>query len=419
MSESMGMFDKLPWIAQERIWEHLFADVATMEADLSILRVSRGVYRNVAPFLYQCADLDFDILPQLLFSRYLCLVTFKRNRIPYGHEPKGLIYAPDDASCSFGEFPFHLVRSVQVSVFAPIRVDGGSLYLLWNTVRMVVDLLRGAVWIKKLAVCFYNAGDQSCSWGKWSGDCGSNYDYNIVARLFCSLKNVGTISVEPRCGELIDIDWKEVSSAVLVAQYRMWDIHEEYSLSRRLDYDYLWIHLELFTSFRGAASRKVRSLWLSDWYYPDRRASKFETRVSQIMKRHPDVIAQLDPHLRKIRRIHRAMVTLYAHAMQTVHRVNLQPHPRPPKPLSDSDRPCADCVLDTAVWGACFPAGVPAWKSTEYQSTLLPILASYEEVFKRCFHSHCLFSTICPILLDWVAILVSTGYADVQVLGVL
>ncbi|OJJ87853.1 uncharacterized protein ASPGLDRAFT_32327 [Aspergillus glaucus CBS 516.65] len=129
------------------------------------------------------------------------------------------------------DLPSQRIDEVVVKLYAPMSDNPGQLFILFDKVINLVDMLRRAPAIQKMSIVLETldgqewhheqvtiGGVKESFFVPWADDC------DIVVVLFCSLKNVGDVSVRGHSRELERlIDWKVIDWAVGVVREKSWE----------------------------------------------------------------------------------------------------------------------------------------------------------------------------------------------------
>ncbi|KAK2810326.1 hypothetical protein FQN50_003057 [Emmonsiellopsis sp. PD_5] len=239
----LGNLGKLPLELRRMVWENLApvrketAGDPAEKTDLSILRASKILYREVFDTIYSHPVLEFDVSPFDPPNEKLVSAFFKRGYnqelIQDNERPEWVLRSLEEAlQHGFGSLPWSKFEAVVVNFPAPDPDDGGQIFREWQKACDLVRLFRKADVINKLVIRLrkgkktdwvrswrYNGykGLLTRSLQYYRSTCESDYDAVVLP--FCLLQNIRDLVVEPHSPELREaMDWTVIDYALSTAR---------------------------------------------------------------------------------------------------------------------------------------------------------------------------------------------------------
>ncbi|EYE98850.1 uncharacterized protein EURHEDRAFT_408062 [Aspergillus ruber CBS 135680] len=261
------------------------------------------------------------------------------------------------------DLPSQQTNEVVVRLYAPTSDNPGQLFTLFDKVINLVDMLRRrASTIEKVSIVLESldgqewhheqvtiSGVKESFFVPWADDC----DMMVVP--FCSLKNVGDVSVHGHSRELERlIDWKVIDWAVGVVRQKSWEkyvpdpararasrrsdtttyytsyTHRPHRSTPGMDVDrmvaeyYLRIHVNLMRhDFRDTGRHQRRDLLKQSFVYGGKSMntppSSFEHDMILIAEEYPDLLRKYDHAIEVLLHMQRIVVCAYERTKPDTH----------------------------------------------------------------------------------------------------
>lgn len=346
--------------------------------------------------IFHASRMEIELSP--LAEEWMSIIFGTR----YYNFPKMIIVDVNDArEQELYGFPFRQIDEVVVRLYAPMSDNPGQLFVLFDRVVNLVDMLRRAPVIQKMSIVLESLNGQEWHhepvmvrgvresfFAPWADDS------DMVVVPFCSLKNVGGVCVHAHSKELERlIDWKVIDWAVGVVRDRSWEAYvpgptrarrfdtttyyASYThrpdrstpgtdVDRKVAEYYLRVHVNLLRhDFRDTGRHQRRDLLRRSFDYSSATTtaaspSSFECDMVYIAENYPDLLRKYDRAIEVLLHLERIIVCTYDRT----------------KPRADTDKYIATRALfddwDEAAWGLVERAfGDP-----------LPVMGSW--VFEGC-----------------------------------
>lgn len=204
------MLSLLPGEVRKMIWKHLSPHLHIGRSlpkkpnhhslYQRILLTSRRIYAEVAavvPSGYNGETMNISVHPEYQYKSWIRVRTTKRAEKGIQWKLEDL---PDAISRGFGDLPWHSLN-VTIYIWAPDRKDSGQIICLYQIVRALVEMLKGANGFLSLNVVFgqrkkarwFNDGLPQCSIEN-NADLlqlivGAKRDYAFIVPLFLQIRN--------------------------------------------------------------------------------------------------------------------------------------------------------------------------------------------------------------------------------------
>lgn len=344
----LGHFTYLPVEIRERIWLNFLPcgedseDARhAFEKDLVIRRTNSTLHYEVSSTLYDKSELEFELTP---CPDAWLRVTFTTEHYLLATAPTvtWVIQDVDDAhSRGFQHLPFHIISEIVIKLYAPNPDSAAEIFILFDKVTKLVELLRHASTIDNLCIVFEKNGNQE--WHhRWEFDEEGDVeeqshpmpeanDCDAMTVPFCDLRNIENISVEAHSEELYKlINWRIINWATDVVSDRSWEAY--FPVSPDVDYlrvdhtpgtDVQWkvaeysllIHLELWQNDYTPLARNLRRDILQQCFThgssESHNPTPFEREIIRIASVYPDLIKSFDTNMDIFERIQRVVVCSY------------------------------------------------------------------------------------------------------------
>lgn len=352
MATFLGNFRFLPFEIRELIWLNFLPcgedgyERHTHKTDLSILRASHAIYEEVSSILYKNSRLEIELSP---FPDEWMTIKFSTHHYQLTTAPKTkwVIGSVDDAR-GLHDLPFRRMNEIVVNLCAPMSENPGQLYILFDKVVNLVELLRKAPAIRKLKIMlkeqddqewhhFWLKGVQGEDWGRLKA-CADDCDIMVVP--FCSLRNIENISVHAHSEKLEkSIEWTVINWTVGVVRDRSWETYisdptrtniysllvdnnllagpdrttPETDIDRKIAEYYLRIHIALWLHDEHDTARHIRRDILKQSFTRGTTdlSSPFECDMLYIARKYPDLVKIYNESITLLSEIQRIVVRAY------------------------------------------------------------------------------------------------------------
>ncbi|OJJ30772.1 hypothetical protein ASPWEDRAFT_85592, partial [Aspergillus wentii DTO 134E9] len=301
---SLGCLAQFPYEIREQIWLQFIPDgqdtvlLRTPKTDLRILRASKSIHDEISLLLYRRSCLEFDV-SAIYYQRKERWTTVYLRR---GRQERAQLEEPqatwilrnkeDARTRGFDNLPFHRIDRVVANLFAPDPKDAGKLFCLWQRVRALVELLKGAEKIRNLTIRLCKRDGQD--W--FDRDRGMNHsmrllrgethcDHDVAVLPFCTLQNVENITVEAHSAELEQrMNWRVINVG------KIQESEARLAVSRRVGFEYMWLHADLWKYAPGRTARLMRWDFLRQWFLQKCNGeSEFEERTRGVLDEFPEL----------------------------------------------------------------------------------------------------------------------------------
>ena len=235
----------------------------------------------------------------------------------------------------------HIISEIVIKLYAPNFDSAAEVFILFDKVTKLVELLRNASTIDYLCIIFEKNGNQE--WHHhWESDEEGDMqeqsypmpeanDCDAMTAPFCDLRNVKNISVEAHSEELHKlINWRIINWATDVVSERSWETY--FPVSPDVDYlqfdhtpgtDVQWklvgysllIHLELWQNDYTPLARNLRRDILHQCFThgssKTHHPAPFEREIILIATIYPDLMKSFDTNVDNFERTQRVVVCSY------------------------------------------------------------------------------------------------------------
>lgn len=297
--------------------------------------------------IFHASRLEIELSP--LAEEWMSIIFGTR----YYNFPKMVIADVNDArEQGLYGLPFRRIDEVVVRLYAPMSDNPGQLFVLFDRVVNLVDMLRRAPVIQKMSIVLESLdgqewhhesvtvrGERESFFAPWADDS------DMVVVPFCSLKNVGGVCVHAHSRELERlIDWKVIDWAVGVVRGRSWEAYvpgptrarrfdtttyyASYThrpdrstpgtdVDRKVAEYYLRVHVNLLRhDFRDTGRHQRRDLLRRSFAYSSATTtaaspSSFERDMVYIAENYPDLLRKYDRAIEVLLHLQRIIVCTY------------------------------------------------------------------------------------------------------------
>lgn len=235
----------------------------------------------------------------------------------------------------------HIISEIVIKLYAPNFDSAAEVFILFDKVTKLVELLRNASTIDYLCIIFEKNGNQEWHHHWESDEEGDMQEQSYpmpeangcdaMTAPFCDLRNVKNISVEAHSEELHKlINWRIINWATDVVSERSWETY--FPVSPDVDYlqfdhtpgtDVQWklvgysllIHLELWQNDYTPLARNLRRDILHQCFThgssKTHHPAPFEREIILIATTYPDLMKSFDTNVDNFERTQRVVVCSY------------------------------------------------------------------------------------------------------------